>query len=323
MQHLLIWSFSYEVGYHVRERRNLLAADTLPLQKCRTDAWLLQRAGKAMNPHAAFSTSLITLIHNVWRHRELVMQLAWREVLGRYRGSVLGLAWSFFYPVVMLAVYTFVFSVVFKAKWGVESTGGHASFAVVLFAGMLVHGLLAEVLVRVPGTVRQNTNFVKRVIFPLEILPITNVVSAVFHMLISVVVLLLAILVLGGAWHPTMLALPLVLLPLVIFSVGVAWFLGAVGVFVRDVGQVMNVLATILLFVSPVFFPLSAIPEQFQFFVLLNPLTFIIEQTRAVLLFGQWPNIKGLAMYSLISVLIMWLGFYVFQKMRKDFADVL
>ncbi|PWB53170.1 MAG: sugar ABC transporter permease [Nitrosomonadales bacterium] len=276
-----------------------------------------------MNPHATFSTSLLVLARSVWRHRDLTLQLARREVLGRYRGSFLGLAWSFFYPLIMLTVYTFVFSVVFKAKWGVETEGGHSNFAVVLFAGMLVHGVLAEVLVRAPGTVLQNTNYVKRVIFPLEILPITNVMAAAFHMLISVGVLLPAILFLGGKWHITMLALPLVLLPLVILSLGVAWFLGAVGVFVRDVGQVMNVFTTILLFVSPVFFPLSAIPERFQFFVLLNPLTFIIEQARAVLLFGQWPDMTGLAIYSVFSVLAMWLGFLVFQKMRKGFADVL
>jgi len=275
-----------------------------------------------MNPNAAFSTSLVALARSVWRHRELTLQLAKREVLGRYRGSMLGLAWSFFYPLVMLTVYTFVFSVVFKAKWGIETEGGHANFAVVLFAGLLVHGVLAEVLVRAPGIVQQNTNYVKRVIFPLEILPITNVMAAVFHMVISVGVLLLAMLFLGDAWHITSLTLPLVLLPLLILSLGVAWFLAAVGVFVRDVGQVMSVFTTILLFVSPVFFPLSAIPERFQFFVLLNPLTFIIEQVRAVLLFGQWPDMAGLAIYSLISVVVMWFGFIVFQKMRKGFADV-
>lgn len=276
-----------------------------------------------MNPHAPFSISLQTLVQNIWRHRELAMQLARREVLGRYRGTMLGLAWSFFYPAIMLTVYTFVFSVVFKAKWGIETEGGHANFAVVLFAGMLVHGVLAEVLVRAPGAVLYNTNYVKRVIFPLEILPVTNVMTAAFHMLVSVGVLLVAMLILGNKWQLTLLALPLVLLPLMIFSLGVAWFLAAVGVFVRDVGQMMNVFATILLFVSPVFFPLSAIPEQFQFLVLLNPLTFIIEQARSVLLFGQWPDITGLAIYTAISVMVMWLGFFVFQKMRKGFADVL
>jgi lipopolysaccharide transport system permease protein len=235
----------------------------------------------------------------------------------------MGLAWSFFHPLIMLTIYTFVFSVVFKTKWGVEAEGGQAAFAVILFAGMVVHGLLAEVLNRTPSLILQNTNYVKRVIFPLEILPLTSLISALFHMLISVGVLLLAIVVLHGQLHWTALLLPVVLIPLIVLSLGVAWFLAAIGVYVRDVGQVMGVVATVLLFVSPVFFPLSAIPPAFQKFIMLNPLTFIIEQSRAVLLFGQLPDVAGLGIYFMVSVLVMWMGFACFQNMRKGFADVL
>lgn len=276
-----------------------------------------------MNPHAQHSTSLFGLARSVWRNRYLTLQLARRDVIGRYRGSVMGLAWSFFHPLLMLTVYTFVFSVVFKTKWGVETEGGQAAFAVILFAGMVVHGLFAEVLNRTPSLILQNTNYVKRVIFPLEILPLTSLISALFHTVISVGVLLLAIVVLHGQLHWTALLLPVVLMPLIVLSLGVAWFLAAIGVYVRDVGQVMGVAATVLLFVSPVFFPLSAIPPTFQKFILLNPLTFIIEQLRAVLLFGQLPNAAGLGIYFMMSVLVMWLGFACFQKMRKGFADVL
>lgn len=276
-----------------------------------------------MNPHTQHSTSLLELARSLWQHRHLTLQLTRRDVIGRYRGSVMGLAWSFFYPLFMLSVYTFVFSVVFKAKWGVESDGGQAAFAVILFVGMIVHGLLAEVLNRTPSLIVQNTNYVKRVIFPLEILPLTSLISALFHTLISVAVLLLAIVALHGQLHWTVLLLPVVLLPLVVFTLGVAWFLAAIGVYVRDVGQVMGVFTTVLLFVSPVFFPLSAIPAELQKFILLNPLTFIIEQSRAVLLFGQLPDAAGLGIYFVVSVLVMWLGFALFQKMRKGFADVL
>lgn len=276
-----------------------------------------------MNPHGQHSTSLLVLARNLWRHRYLTLQLARREVVGRYRGSVMGLAWSFFNPLIMLTIYTFVFSVVFKTKWGVETEGGQAAFAVILFAGMIVHGLFAEVLNRAPSLILQNANYVKRVIFPLEVLPLTTLISALFHTLISVAVLLLAIIVLHGQMHWTAIFVPVVLLPLIMFSLGVAWFLAAIGVYVRDVGQVMGVVATILLFVSPVFFPLSAIPPAFQKFILLNPLTFIIEQVRAVLLFGQLPNFVGLGVYFTASMLAMWLGFVWFQKMRKGFADVL
>lgn len=276
-----------------------------------------------MNPHAQHSTSLLVLAKSLWRNRYLTLQLARRDVVGRYRGSVMGLAWSFFHPLIMLTIYTFVFSVVFKTKWGVANQSGQAAFAVILFAGMVVHGLFAEVLNRAPTLILQNTNYVKRVIFPLEILPLTSLISALFHTLISVAVLLLAIVVLHGQLHWTALLLPVVLLPLIVLSLGVAWFLAAVGVYVRDVGQVMGVVATVLLFVSPVFFPLSAIPRAFQKFIMLNPLTFIIEQSRAVLLFGQLPNVGGLVVYFMVSVLVMWLGYASFQKMRRGFADVL
>lgn len=276
-----------------------------------------------MNPHAQHPTSLFGLAKSLWLNRYLTLQLARRDVIGRYRGSVMGLAWSFFHPLIMLTIYTFVFSVVFKTKWGVKAEGGQAAFAVILFAGMVVHGLLAEVLNRTPSLILQNTNYVKRVIFPLEILPLTSLISALFHMLISVGVLLLAIVVLHGQLHWTALLLPVVLIPLIVLSLGVAWFLAAIGVYVRDVGQVMGVVATVLLFVSPVFFPLSAIPPAFQKFIMLNPLTFIIEQSRAVLLFGQLPDATGLGIYFMVSVLVMWMGFACFQNMRKGFADVL
>jgi len=235
----------------------------------------------------------------------------------------MGLAWSFFHPLFMLSVYTFVFSVVFKAKWGVEDDGGQATFAVILFVGMIVHGLLAEVLNRTPSLIIQNTNYVKRVIFPLEILPLTSLISALFHAFISVAVLMPAILILQGQLHWTILLLPVVFLPLIVLALGLAWIMAAIGVYIRDLDQAMGVFTTILLFVSPVFFPLSAIPAEFQAYVLLNPLTFIIEQSRAVLLFGHLPDVTGLLIYLIVSFLVMWLGFVLFQKLRKGFADVL
>lgn len=276
-----------------------------------------------MNPHAPQSSSLLSLTQSLWRHRELAFQLARRDVIGRYRGSLLGLAWSFFFPVIMLTVYTFVFSVVFRAKWGIETEAGQTNFAIILFVGMIVHGLFAEVLNRAPTLILHNANYVKRVIFPLEILPLTSLISATFHACISASVLLLAILVLNGQWHLTIFLLPVVLLPLMLFSLGIGWFLAAIGVYMRDVGHVMGVFTTVLLFVSPVFFPLSAVPESFRPFVLLNPLSFIIEQARAVLLFGKTPNLSGLAIYTAVSLLVMWLGYAWFQKTRKGFADVL
>jgi homopolymeric O-antigen transport system permease protein len=275
------------------------------------------------NPHAAQPTSLQSLVRSLWRHRELILQMSRREVVGRYRGSIMGLAWSFFNPILMLAVYTFVFSVVFKAKWGTGGNESHSVFAIFLFVGMIVFGLFSELVNRAPALILSNINYVKKVIFPLEILPVVGLAAALFHSLISVGVLLVAILLIKGGLAWSVVFFPLVIFPLLIATLGVAWFLASVGVYVRDVGQTVGILTSVLMFVSPVFFPVTALPEKFQIWLMINPLTFIIEQSRAVLIFGAEPNWAGLAVYAGVSFIVAWAGYWWFQKTRKGFADVL
>ncbi|MBI3480636.1 MAG: ABC transporter permease [Nitrosomonadales bacterium] len=276
-----------------------------------------------INPHAGHSTSPAALMSSLWRHRDLIAQMTRREVMGRYRGSILGLAWSFFNPILMLVVYTFVFSVVFKAKWGVGGEQSQSAFAIVLFVGMIVHGMFAEMINRSPGLILANVNYVKKVVFPLEILPVVSMGAALFHTLISLGVLLVAILLINGSLAWTAVFFPLVILPLLIATLGVAWFLVSLGVFVRDIGQITSMITTVLMFVSPVFYPVSALPEKFQVWLMLNPLTFMIEQSRAVMVFGKAPDWAGLTLYTLASLVIAWAGYWWFQKTRKGFADVL
>lgn len=276
-----------------------------------------------INPHADHKISLAVLAHDLWRHRNLIVQMTRREIVGRYRGSIMGLAWSFFNPILMLAVYTFVFSVVFKAKWGMGAGESQYGFAIALFVGMIVHGLFAEVVNRAPGLILSNVNYVKKVVFPLEILPVVGMGAALFHALISLGVLLAAILLVNGALAWTVIFFPLVALPLVTAILGVAWFLASLGVFVRDVGQTVGIFTTVMMFISPVFYPVSALPEKFQFWLLLNPLTFVIEQSRAVIIFGELPDWSGLTIYAAASLVMAWSGFWWFQKTRKGFADVL
>ena len=276
-----------------------------------------------MNPNAIQSTSLLSLGKSLLQHRELILRMATREVVGRYKGSVMGLAWSFFNPILMLTVYSFVFSVVFKARWGLGDEESKTHFAVVLFVGMIVHGLLAEVLNRAPGLIIGNVNYVKKVVFPLEILPVVSMGAALFHSLISLVVLLIALVILTGYLHWTAVFIPLVLLPLVILTLGLAWMLASLGVFIRDIGQTVGIITTVMLFMAPVFFPLSALPAKYHPLIMANPLTFIIEQAREVLIFGHLPNWSGLGIYMLIASAVAWAGFAWFQKTKKGFADVL
>lgn len=259
---------------------------------------------------------------SLWRHRDLITASAKREVLGRYRGSALGLLWSLFNPILMLIIYTFVFSVVFKARW----SGGSESkteFALVLFAGLMVFNVFAESISRAPGLILSNANYVKRVVFPLEILPLVSLLSALFHGAISLGVWLLAYVILFGVPPATVIYLPLVLIPFILFIMGLSWMLASMGVYLRDVGQFVGILTMVLMFLSPIFYPLAAVPEEFRSILFMNPLTLVIEQVRAVLYFGVAPSFSLLAVYFLAALLIAWLGFAWFQKTRKGFADVL
>lgn len=276
-----------------------------------------------MNPHVAQPTSLDSIMRSVWQHRQLIGQMAQREIIGRYKGSIFGLAWSFFHPVLMLAVYTFVFSVVFKTRWGIGGDESKTQFAVVLFAGMIVHGLFAEMLNRAPSLVLSNVNYVKKVVFPIEVLPVAAMVATIFHSLISLGVLLVAFVFFNGYLHWTAILTPLVLMPLIILTVGISWILTSLGVFLRDIGQTIGIITTVLMFLSPIFYPVTALPETLQPWMMANPLTFIIEQVREVLIWGNTPNWIGLGFYAGIAVTVAWVGYAWFQKTRKAFADVL
>lgn len=267
---------------------------------------------------------MLALSRSLWHHRQLILQMTKRDVVGRYQGSAMGLAWSFFNPVFMLVIYTFVFSVIFKSRWGsagVEDSKTH--FAMMLFVGMIVMSLFSDVLNRAPSLILGNVNYVKKVVFPLEILPIIALGAALFHGLVSLGVLLLAFVLLNGFLHWTLVFIPLVLLPLLILSAGLAWVLASLGVFLRDVGQFIVVITTVLMFLAPVFYPITAVPQEYRPWLLANPLTFIIEQARAVLILGQLPSWSGLAAYSLVASVVAWAGFAWFQKTRRGFADVI
>lgn len=269
-----------------------------------------------------FSASPREMVTSLWRHRELIKASAKREVLGRYRGSFLGLLWSFFNPLFMLAVFTFVFSVIFQARWG-GGSGSKTEFALVLFAGLLVFNLFAECINRAPGLILSNTNYVKKVVFPLEILPFVGLLSALFHTLISLGVWLIAYAIFFGVPYLTVLYLPLVLVPFCLFLMGLSWALASLGVFLRDVSQFIGVLTTALMFLSPIFYPVTAFPEDYRYILYLNPLTTVVEQARDVLFWGKTPDFLMLGVYWVVTLGFAWLGFAWFQKTRKGFADVL
>lgn len=272
-------------------------------------------------PHFA-SLSPVTLLQSLWRHRQLIRQLTWRDIAQRYRGSVLGLAWSLLTPLLMLAIYTFVFSTVFPSRWGsVQPSQAH--FATLLFVGLCVHGFFAEVVNRAPGLVLGNPGYVKRVVFPLEILPAVGVGAALFQLAVNLLVLACAQAWISGRLPVSALWLPVVIAPLILAVLGCAWFIASLGVYLRDIAAILVPLTAALMFLSPVFYAQEAVPEPFRSWLGLNPLTFIIEQSRNVLIFGQGPDWAGWVAYALVAFLVAWCGYAWFQLTRRGFADVL
>ncbi|UZN50264.1 ABC transporter permease [Cupriavidus cauae] len=258
----------------------------------------------------------------IWRNRHLIGNLIRREIMGRYRGSMLGILWSLFHPLLMLAVYTFVFSVVFKARWsgGSESKG---EFALVLFSGLMIFTVFAECVSKAPSLIVGNANYVKKVIFPLEILPVVAFGAACFHAAISFVVWIVFYIAIVGMPSATILYLPLVLLPLAFFTLGISWFLASLGVYLRDVTHITSILTSVLMFLTPIFYPISVLPEQFQRVLYINPLSGIVEQARNVMMWGQAPQWHNLGILAVSGAAVGWLGFAWFQRTRKGFSDVL
>lgn len=258
----------------------------------------------------------------LWKNRKLVKQLIVRETQARYKSTMLGLLWLIMTPLFMLSIYAFVFSSILKAKWP-NSSNSEFEFAIILYCGLIVFTLFAEILNRSPNLILDNVNYVKKVVFPVEILPFVAIGSALFQALISYVVLLVFCLLHYGYLHWTLVFFPLILLPFIILLSGISLLLSALGVFIRDIGQIVGVAVTGLMFVSPLFFPLSALPEGIRPYIYLNPITFIIEQMREIIIWGHLPNWPGLLLYFLVSLFIVWGGYLFFIKIRKGFADVL
>lgn len=275
-----------------------------------------------MNPHAPQSTQPPALLASLYRNRRLIFDLVKREVVGRYKGSTLGLLWSFFNPLLMLAVYTFMFSVVFRARWA-GGSDSKVEFALIMFTGMLMFNLFGEVLNRAPSLILSNVSYVKKVVFPLEILPVVALGSAVFHLLVSLVVWLLFFLVFFSLPHWTALQIFLIFIPLMLLTLGLAWLLASLGVYLRDVGQIISVVTMVLMYLTPVFYPMAAVPERMRKFMELSPLTYIVEDTRNVMIWGKNLDWLTWSYWTVISALIAWFGYAWFQKTRKGFADVL
>lgn len=260
------------------------------------------------------------LFATLWRHRSLVLELTKREFSRRYRGSFGGVVWSFAQPLFLLTVYTLAFGVILKARWGFS--GSTADYALMLFAGLIIFNALSECLSKSTTLVTDNPNFVKKVVFPLELLPVITVLTALIHAFIGIAVWHLGYILLFGVPKPTVILFPAILICFVPVLLGLGWLLSALGVIIRDISQLTGMLTNTLLFLTPIFYSIEAAPPLLQKLLMLNPLTFIIEQFRLVLFVGQMPALKGLVVYFVLSSLFAWISLVLFRRLRPNFADM-
>ncbi len=267
----------------------------------------------------------LLMVRDLWRHRQLVWRLTSQDITRRYRGSYLGAVWSILTPIIMLLIYTFVFAVVFKVRWGElpSSSSTFGEFALTLFAGLIPFNVLAEVLNRAPTMILEVPNYVKRVVFPLEVLPLTAVGSAIVHSLISVAILVSACVGFLGYLSPTLVFLPLVYVPLILLTLGLAWILASLGVYVRDLGQAIGVFTQALFFLSPIFYPVSAVPDGLRGLLYANPLTGIVGGFRQTILWGAPLAWGAWGALVLMTAGLTWLGYAWFAQTKKGFADVM
>jgi lipopolysaccharide transport system permease protein len=270
----------------------------------------------------SFSASPVVLARVLTARWSLIVDLTRRDALGRYKNSMLGVLWSLVTPIAMLIVYTFVFSTIFNVRWA-GGSGSKTEFAVILFAGLIVFNVFAECVTKAPSVVTGNANLVKKVVFPLEVLPVVTLLSSLVHAAIALAVLLLFQLLFTGRFPVEALLAPILLVPYFLFVLGLTWFISALAVYVRDVSQTIGVVVTMLMFLSPLFFPASALPADWRILVHVNPLALPIEQFRDLVVWGRLPDASAVAWGGAFGAITAWAGYAWFQNARRGFADVL
>lgn len=259
----------------------------------------------------------------LWKNRELIGQLLRRNIEARYKGSAMGLFWLVATPLAMLAVYTFVFGFVYGARWGQDLGGSRAAFPLMILCGMAVFNIFSESVNKAAKIITGNVNFVKKAVFPLEALPVASVLSTCFFGLVWFVILLGGVAFFLHRVSLSAVCLPLVLIPLVLSSCGLAWFVASLGVFIRDLSHGMEIFLRALFFMTPVCYSLEMVPVRFRDFLALNPLAVIVEAVRRSLMYGEWPDWTLLGTLTVFSAVIFQMGYFWFMKTKKGFADVL
>ena len=252
---------------------------------------------------------------------DLIFSFAKRDLLGRYKGSALGIAWAVLTPVVMIAIFTFIFAGIFGARFGAGDS--HWDYALYLFCGLLPWSMFQETVQQSSNTIVTNANLVKRVVFPLETLPAAQAFAALGNQLFATIALLIATVVIRHNLQLTALWLPVLLIPQLLLALGAAWLIASLGVFLRDIAQGITLLLMAWMYLTPIIYPESIVPERFRWFIGINPFTSLVRSYRRVFLDGLAPDWRGLLYFSVVALLIFVFGYWWFARTRKNFADVI
>ncbi|MBA2943248.1 ABC transporter permease [Paenibacillus sp. CGMCC 1.16610] len=269
-----------------------------------------------------YKFDIFSIFSTLWAHYELIKQFTKREIASRYKGSLLGIVWSLITPIIMLFIYTFVFSEIFKSRWTVDNDN-KLQFALIVYCGLIIFNIFAEVTTRAPSLILNNPNYVKKVIFPLEILPVVSMLSALFQGSISYIILIIGILINQGTISISLILLPILIIPFLLFLVGITWILAAFGVYFRDIGQIIGLAIQGIMLLTPIFYPISVVPDKYLMIYHLNPLVYIVEDTRKVLIWGQFPSWYSLSLSFLIGFVFFVIGYNFFKRTKGGFSDVI
>lgn len=256
----------------------------------------------------------------ILKNPRLVFNLSKRDIESKYKGTNLGIIWALLNPIIMLSIYSFIFGFVFKAKWGVNTDG---NYTLIMFTGLLVHAFMAECIGKATTIYVNNVSYVKKVLFPLEALCWVTVLGALFQLVMGCVVYAVFCVISHQSVGFLALLFPIILAPLIFIAYSISLFLSSLGVYVRDMGQIIAVFIAIMLFMSPVFYPITAVPPEYRLFIYLNPITFIVESLRSVILFNKMFDLKGYLIYWGISIVMYFAAVSWFNKVKKGFSDVL
>lgn len=264
-------------------------------------------------------TSLVSILQ---RYSYLFISLASRDIAAKYKGSSLGLFWAILSPLLMLLVYGFVFGVVFQARWPEVRANTDAEFPLILFSGLIAYFMFSEIVMRSPSLILEHSNYVKKVVFPLPVLSLVVVTTSAFHYLISFLVMTLYAFYIGVFPSLKTLLIPFLLLQFIVFCLGISWLLSAIGVFFKDISYVVGFISTALMFLSPIFYPIDAVPDQFKSIIHFNPLTYYVDSFRRLSLYDTFPDSKEAVNAFIIAILVFIGGLTFFNKLRRDFSDV-